>query len=99
MGIFLTEHLGIHPSFFVVTCWKLQSEKCLLGTQKKCTSNAEKEAATEAATITATPEADNAIALIKAKEAIVAEYFKKSFNIDLYELQKLATDNLLEAIK
>lgn len=62
-------------------------------------SNAEKEAATEAATITATPEADNAIALIKAKEAIVAEYFKKSFNIDLYELQKLATDNILEAIK
>ncbi|QTD38619.1 hypothetical protein JL193_04905 [Polaribacter batillariae] len=62
-------------------------------------TQAEKDAATQAAKITATPEADNAIALIKAKEAIVAEYFKKSFNIDLYELQKLATDNILEAIK
>ncbi|PQJ69439.1 substrate import-associated zinc metallohydrolase lipoprotein [Polaribacter butkevichii] len=62
-------------------------------------SQAEKDAATQAATVTATPQADNAIALIKAKEAIVAEYFKKSFNIDLYELQQLATDNILEAIK
>ncbi|WP_341220958.1 substrate import-associated zinc metallohydrolase lipoprotein [Polaribacter atrinae] len=62
-------------------------------------TQAEIYAATQGATITATPQADNAVALIKAKEAIVAEYFKKSFNIDLYELQKLATDNILEAIK
>ena len=62
-------------------------------------TQAEIDAATQGATVTATPEADNAIALIKAKEVIVAEYFKKSFNIDLYELQKLATDNILEAIK
>ncbi|OAD43112.1 hypothetical protein LPB303_13575 [Polaribacter atrinae] len=62
-------------------------------------TQAEIDAATQGATITATPQADNAVALIKAKEAIVAEYFKKSFNIDLYELQKLATDNILEAIK
>ncbi|WP_298780126.1 substrate import-associated zinc metallohydrolase lipoprotein [uncultured Polaribacter sp.] len=57
------------------------------------------DAATQGATVTATPEAENAIALIKAKEAIVADYFKKSFNIDLYELQKLATDNILKAIQ
>jgi substrate import-associated zinc metallohydrolase lipoprotein len=62
-------------------------------------TQAEIDAATQGATITATPEADNAVALIKAKEAIVAEYFKKSFNIDLYELQELATNNILEAIK
>ncbi|WP_165732519.1 substrate import-associated zinc metallohydrolase lipoprotein [Polaribacter sp. 20A6] len=62
-------------------------------------TQAEIDAATQGAIVTATPEADNAIALIKAKEVIVAEYFKKSFNIDLYELQKLATDNILEAIK
>ena len=58
-------------------------------------TQAEIDAATQGATVTATPEADNAIALIKAKEVIVAEYFKKSFNIDLYELQKLDTDNIL----
>ncbi|WP_343330577.1 substrate import-associated zinc metallohydrolase lipoprotein [Polaribacter staleyi] len=62
-------------------------------------TQAEIDAATQGATITATPQAENAIALIKAKEAIVAEYFKKSFDIDLYELQQLATDNILEAIK
>ncbi|MGJ8761152.1 MULTISPECIES: substrate import-associated zinc metallohydrolase lipoprotein [unclassified Polaribacter] len=62
-------------------------------------TQAEIDAATQGATITATPQAENAVALIKAKEAIVAEYFKKSFNIDLYELQQLATDNILEAIK
>lgn len=59
----------------------------------------ERDAARRAATITATPEAENAISLIKQKEALVAEYYKKSFNIDLYELQKVATDNILEAIK
>lgn len=62
-------------------------------------TQAEINAATQAAILIATPEAENAIALIKAKEALVAEYFKKSFNIDLYELQKVATDNILEAIK
>lgn len=62
-------------------------------------TEAEQNAAREAATITATPEAENAISLIKQKEALVAEYYKKSFNIDLYELQEVATNNILEAIK
>jgi substrate import-associated zinc metallohydrolase lipoprotein len=62
-------------------------------------TQAERNAAARAAAVTALPDANKAIALIKAKEAIVAEYFRKSFNIDLYELQKLATDNILEAIK
>ncbi len=61
-------------------------------------SAAEKRIARNAATLIATPNADKAVNLIKKKEALVAKYYKKELNIDLYELQKVAAENILKAI-
>ncbi|MDC1162454.1 putative zinc-binding metallopeptidase [Tenacibaculum sp.] len=58
----------------------------------------EKTTATNAATLTATPKADEALSLIRQKEALVAEYYKKEFNIDIYELQRVASENIIKAI-
>ncbi|CAL2081451.1 substrate import-associated zinc metallohydrolase lipoprotein [Tenacibaculum sp. 190524A02b] len=54
--------------------------------------------ATDAATVTATPNADKAVSLIRQKEAIVADYFKREFQVDIYELQRVASENILKAI-
>lgn len=54
--------------------------------------------ATDAATITATPEANKAVNLIQQKEKLVANYFKKDLGIDIYELQQVTYKNTLEII-
>ncbi|AUC86394.1 hypothetical protein CW731_14385 [Polaribacter sp. ALD11] len=53
--------------------------------------------ATDAATLIATPQAEKAIDLIKQKEALVASYFLKQFNVDIYELQRVAAENIIKA--
>ena len=35
---------------------------------------------------------------IRAKEALVVEYFKTEFNIDIYELQRVAAENVLKVL-
>lgn len=61
-------------------------------------SDEEIEIARNAATLTATPDADKAIDFIKQKEALVAEYYLKQFNVDIYELQRVAAENVLKII-
>lgn len=58
----------------------------------------QKQIAANSAAVTATPDANKAINLIKQKEAIVSDYFKKEFNVDIYELQRVAAKNTLEVI-
>ncbi len=41
---------------------------------------------------------DEAKESIRAKEAIVANYFKSEFDIDIYELQKVAAENVLKVL-
>jgi len=53
--------------------------------------------ATAAATLIATPQAEKAIDLIKQKEALIASYFLKQFNVDIYELQRVAAENITKA--
>ena len=48
----------------------------------------------EAAIVTATPEAQRVIELIERKEALVVEYFRTKFNLDIYELQRVAAENV-----
>ncbi|WP_299058743.1 substrate import-associated zinc metallohydrolase lipoprotein [uncultured Polaribacter sp.] len=57
----------------------------------------EREIATNAATLTATPDAEEAIDFIKQKEALVADYFLSKFKIDIYELQRVAALNVAKA--
>ncbi|WP_075340502.1 substrate import-associated zinc metallohydrolase lipoprotein [Tenacibaculum agarivorans] len=54
--------------------------------------------ATNAATVTAQPEADRAVNLIRQKEAIVADYYARQLNIDIYELQKVVAENVDKVI-
>ena len=61
-------------------------------------TDTEVKIATDAATITAQPDANRAIGLIRQKEAIVADYYKREFGIDIYELQKVAAENILKAL-
>ncbi|MGY0406923.1 MAG: substrate import-associated zinc metallohydrolase lipoprotein [Polaribacter sp.] len=59
----------------------------------------QRQIAEDAATLIATPDADKAVGFIKQKEAIIADYFLKNFNIDIYELQKVAAENITKAIR
>ena len=57
-------------------------------------SEEEIDAATQAAIATATPEAQRVIGLIERKEALIVDYFKTEFNLDIYELQRVAAENV-----